>query len=286
MLQIVIRSSIDMRSTTGPGVLVGVARAAFDAEPADDLEDHVLRVDAGQQPARHVDAADLQRLQRQALRREHVAHLRGADAERDRAERAVRGGVAVAAGDRHARLREPELRPDDVDDALVRAADVVERDAVLAAVPLERRQHLLGHRVEERPLAIGRRDDVVDRGERAVREGARASRAAASMSNACGLVTSWTRCRPMNSCVCPVGSAAHGVRVPHLLQECLTHNDQLITALNYSPRLRNANAGVYLSRLCRSELPVLVRSSISRVPLKPASPARRQSCRRAWRWSA
>ena len=64
------------------------------------------------------DAPHLERLHRQALRGEHVAHLRGADAERDRAERAVRGGVAVAAGDRHARLREAQLRPDDVDDAL------------------------------------------------------------------------------------------------------------------------------------------------------------------------
>ena len=25
------------------------------------------------------------------------------------------------------------------------------------------------------------------------------------MSNACGVVTSWIRCRPMNSCVCPLG---------------------------------------------------------------------------------
>ena len=59
------------------------------------------------------------RIERQALRREHVAHLRGADAERDRAQRAVRRGVAVAARDRHARLRETELGTDHVDDALV-----------------------------------------------------------------------------------------------------------------------------------------------------------------------
>ena len=29
---------------------------------------------------------------------------------------------------------------------------------------------------------------------------------ARSMSNACGVVTSWSRCSPMKSCVCPVGS--------------------------------------------------------------------------------
>ena len=58
----------------------------------------------------HLDAADLERRHRERLRREHVAHLRRADAERDRAERAVRRGVAVAAADRHARLRQAELR--------------------------------------------------------------------------------------------------------------------------------------------------------------------------------
>ena len=47
----------------------------------------------------HADAAHLQRIHRQTLRREHVAHLRRADAERDGAERAVRRGVTVAARD-------------------------------------------------------------------------------------------------------------------------------------------------------------------------------------------
>ena len=77
------------------------------------------------------------RAQRQALGREHVAHLAGADAEGHRAEGAVRGGVAVAAGDRHAGLREPELGPDHVHDALLPARRVEEADAVLGAVALE-----------------------------------------------------------------------------------------------------------------------------------------------------
>ena len=74
----------------------------------------------------------------EALGREDVLDLGGADAERQRAERAVRRGVAVAADDRHARLGEPELGPDDVDDALQRRAEAVERDAELGAVALER----------------------------------------------------------------------------------------------------------------------------------------------------
>ena len=74
-------------------------------------------------PARQVAVdADLQRLRlvlQQGLRGQHVLDFAGADAEGQRAERAVRGRVAVAADDRHARLRQPKFRPDDVDDALV-----------------------------------------------------------------------------------------------------------------------------------------------------------------------
>src|SRR5256886_3838989 len=54
-----------------------------------------------------VCSSDLARLAlQQALRREHVADLGGADAEGQRPEGAVRAGVAVAAHDGLARLRE------------------------------------------------------------------------------------------------------------------------------------------------------------------------------------
>ena len=99
------RHPIDRRAA----VLVREADAALHAEAADDRQDHVLRVHAGAKLAVDVDAPNLQRIEREALRREHVAHLRGADAEGDGAERAVRRRVAVAAGDRHARLGEAEL---------------------------------------------------------------------------------------------------------------------------------------------------------------------------------
>ena len=189
------------------GVLVGEADAALHAEAADDLEDDVLGVDAA---ARACRSTAIRRTfsgsMRQALRRQHVAHLRRADAERDRAERAVRRGVAVAAGDRHPRLRQPELRPDDVDDALRAAVEIEQRDAVLAAVALERRQHVLRHHVEERPPLIARRHDVIDRRDRARRIPHRPARAPAACRTPAGVVTSWMRCSPMNSCVWPLGS--------------------------------------------------------------------------------
>ena len=65
---------------------------------------------------------------------EDVLDLAGADAEGEGAERAVGGGVAVAADDGHARLGEALLGADDVDDALARVAHRVLGDAELGGV--------------------------------------------------------------------------------------------------------------------------------------------------------
>ena len=73
------------------------------------------------------------------------------------------GGVAVAAGDRHARLRQSELRANHVDNALMSAVDAEQLDAVLPAVAFERRQHVLRHHVDERPPLVERWNDVIDR---------------------------------------------------------------------------------------------------------------------------
>ena len=65
--------------------------------------------------------ADLERfwfILRQRLRRHDMFDFTRADAERECAERAVRRGVAVAADDRHAGLREALFRAHDVNDAL------------------------------------------------------------------------------------------------------------------------------------------------------------------------
>ena len=74
--------------------------------------------------------------------------------------------MAVAAGNRHPRLRNAKLRPDHVDDALEPAVEVEERHAGLAAVAFERREHVLGHDVHERPPLIARWHDVIDRRDR------------------------------------------------------------------------------------------------------------------------
>ncbi len=152
------------------GVLVGIAHTTVDAEPADDLEDHILGVDPATEPAGHLDTAHLQRVERDALRREHVAHLRRADPERHGAERPMRRGVAVPARDRHRRLGQAQLRTDDVDDPLHAARKIEQANAGLAAVPFQRREHVLGHEIAERPPLIQGRDDMVDRRDRPLGE--------------------------------------------------------------------------------------------------------------------
>ncbi len=64
--------------------------------------------------------------------------LGGADAEGQRAERAVRGRMRVAADDSHAGQRGALLRADDVDDALTLVAHAEQLDAVFAAIAIQR----------------------------------------------------------------------------------------------------------------------------------------------------
>jgi hypothetical protein len=152
----------------GPAVFIRIAHAAVHAEAANDREDHVLRVHPGAELAVDVNAPYLQRVEREALRREDVADLRGTDAKGDGAKSAVRGRMAVAARDRHPRLRQAQLGADDVHDALVLAARrtrSVELDAEFAAVALEHARHFLGSEVDERPLLDAGRHDVIDRGK-------------------------------------------------------------------------------------------------------------------------
>src|SRR5205807_10255841 len=113
------------------GVLEDMADAARDADLADHPECDVLRGQPERQRALEADERRLRLHERERLRGEHVLDLRRADAERERAERTVRRGVAVAADDRHPGLRDAELGADHVDDALPAAAGGVEPDPEL-----------------------------------------------------------------------------------------------------------------------------------------------------------
>ena len=109
------------------------------------------------------------------------------------ARRRRRGrGVGVAAHDRHARLRDAELRPDHVDDALA-AVSRARRAARRTPRSCGRARRAARARARRpRPARVGTLWSAVA----SVRSGRRTRRPASrSPSNACALVTSWTRCR-------------------------------------------------------------------------------------------
>jgi hypothetical protein len=138
-----------------------VPLTAAGADLGDDGEDDVLGRDARRQLAVHGHGHLLGPVLRQGLRGQHVLDLAGADAERQRAEGAVRGGVAVAADDRHARLGEAELRADDVHDALVAVAHRGEPDAELGGVLPQRLDLGAADRVGDGGQDVEGRDVVV-----------------------------------------------------------------------------------------------------------------------------
>ena len=63
---------------------------------------------------------------------------------------------------RHAGLRHSQLRPDDVDDALVHAVEPKELDAELLDVIFQRLTQLFGFLIEKWPFANIGGDDVID----------------------------------------------------------------------------------------------------------------------------
>jgi hypothetical protein len=90
---------------------------------------------------------------------EDVLDLGGADAEAQRAERAVGRGVAVAADDDHARPDHAVLGRHHVLDALQRVVRVEQRDAVAVAVALQvaglQRRRRVGDHARQRTDAWG-----------------------------------------------------------------------------------------------------------------------------------
>jgi hypothetical protein len=139
MLQTVIRSSIVSAS-----------------------KDEVCRIHTRAELPVDLDATHFQRRQRQGLGREHVAHLRGPDAERDGTEGAVGRGVRIAAGDRHAGLGDAEFRTDDMDDPLPPGGRPVVGNAEFLAGFLERLDHAFGEVVGVGPCPRVGRNDVVN----------------------------------------------------------------------------------------------------------------------------
>ena len=158
------RQSADRRSP----VLDDRTDAARGAEAVDDREHDVFRGHAGHELAFHRDGQGGRPRLWKRLRGEHVLDLTRADADGERAERAVRRRVAVAAHDRHPRLREALLGPDHVHDPLARLAHRVQPDTELLAIVCQHLHLLRGDRVAHGQADVGGRHVVVHRGDRQV----------------------------------------------------------------------------------------------------------------------
>ena len=146
-----------------------MARATFGGELSDQIEHEVLRRDPGVQRPLDPQFERLRLGLPQRLRGEHVLHLARADAEGERPQGAVRGGVAVAADDRHARLGDSQFRADHVHDALIGITQIEQAHAELEAVVAERVDLLLRDRIGDRKPPVGRGDVVVGCGEGGIR---------------------------------------------------------------------------------------------------------------------
>ena len=200
MLQIVMRPFDRKRLDRLAGVLDRMTGGAGGADLADRAEDQVLRGDA---EARLALVGDAHRLGLAPARRHCVASTCStSDVPTGIASAPSAPWVEVCESPQAIvmpGLREPELRPDHVHDALAPAAHPVVGDAELLAVALQRRdlgaREVVGDRVQAGALArvrrarCGRRWQACGRGARTLRPASRRP------SNACAEVTSWTRWR-------------------------------------------------------------------------------------------
>ena len=153
------------RADGGSGVFDAVAGAAVGGDLADEVEDQVLGGYADGQLAVDPQFQRLGFVLEQCLRGEDVLDFAGADPEGECAQRAVGRGVTVTADDRHARLREAQLRPDDVHNALLGIVEVEQPDAKFATVFAQRVDLLFGNQVDDRQRPIGGRNVVIGRGD-------------------------------------------------------------------------------------------------------------------------
>jgi hypothetical protein len=133
MLQTVRRPSIDISSNTLPRYSM-----TWPVPPAVPITPMMWRITSlGVTPAQRPFDPHFQRLrplEQQRLRRQHMLDLGGADAEGQRADAAVAGGVAVAAHDGRAGQRKALFGADDMDDALFAVGRVDVADAEFGRV--------------------------------------------------------------------------------------------------------------------------------------------------------
>jgi len=151
-----------------PRVLDHVPDAAADADPPDDPQHDVFAGHADRQLTLDAHFHRLRLALRHGLRRQDVLDFARANAEGECAHRSVRAGVAVAAHNGHPGLTQAQLRTNHVHDPLERAEAILETDAELLAIAVERVELFLRNRVRHRLGERPRRRVVVHCGDREI----------------------------------------------------------------------------------------------------------------------
>ena len=164
-----MRSSIDIARIVEPPYSTTNPVAPPKPSLAIKRQHDVFRRHTGMQRTGHIHGKGFERRLQQALRGEGLLHFARPNANRQRAECAVRRRVAITTHDGHTWLRQPQFRADDVHDALVFAREAVACDSELAAVVLERIDLSLHDAVEDGQATARRRNRVIDRRHREVR---------------------------------------------------------------------------------------------------------------------
>ena len=140
-----------------------MAHAGFHTETTNDVQGHVLGKDPGRERPVNGNPAHLQLVQSQALAGQHVTNLAGANPEGNGAKGAMGRGVGIATGNGHARLTQPQLRSNHVDNALLAAVKAVETQTMVRAVLLQGAEHGLSQRIGQGPALIRGGDNVIHR---------------------------------------------------------------------------------------------------------------------------
>ena len=148
---------------------IGITNTALNPERADHMEHQILGGNTIGELAIHLDSTHFQLVHRQALTRENITHLTGADTESDGTERTMGGGVRVATRHGHPWLSQTQLWSDHMHDSLSTTAQTVQDNAVLSAVTFQRAEHLLSQGVFKWALLGDGGDDVIDRGNGSLR---------------------------------------------------------------------------------------------------------------------
>ena len=120
MLQIVIRPSIESSRIDRTAILDDVPDPAAGADLADDRQNDVLGGCAVSECAVDGDRHRFWFAGGKGLGCEHMLDLACANTKGQRSKCAMRGGVTVAADDRHARQSDALFGADDMDDSLTR----------------------------------------------------------------------------------------------------------------------------------------------------------------------